>query len=683
MTDKGYKNWALEKDSDNVLWLIFDKENSPVNTLNTDVVAELDIILDQINQDKPAGVVILSGKDKGFIAGADISQFSDLKTEDQAYDLIRKAQTIFNKLEDLDVPTVAMINGFCLGGGTELALACRHRITCDVSSTRIGLPEVRLGIQPGWGGTVRLPPLVGAPTAMDMMLTGRTLSARAAKKVGLVDEAVPLRELKRAARHYVLNRPAKQRPSWWLRLTNAPGVRPLLARYLYAQLRKKNIMKEHYPAPYTIIHRWVIDGCKGDAMINEAKSISKLMVTKTARNLVRVFFLSTEMKNLAKGSEFSPKHVHVIGAGTMGGDIAAMCAYKGLHVTLQDQSAERIAPAMARAAKFYKKKLRKPRLVQAALDRLQPDVNGHGIGSADLVIEAIFEDLKVKQDLFKALETKVKPGAILASNTSSIPLEEIAAVLQNPERLVGIHFFNPVAKMPLVEVVKGKNTSGAIVKDAAKFVTKISKSPLQVASSPGFLINRILMPYLMEAMLLYQEGVSADTIDRIAVKFGMPMGPITLADTVGLDICLSVAEKLSGEAPEELKKMVAAKKLGIKTGEGFYKYNKGKKVKQESAGSPANANEICDRMVLSMVNESVGCLYEKVVENADMLDIGMIFGTGFAPFRGGPLQYAKARGVKVIEARLDELAQKYGDRFKKKEGWALLQEKHTEVLVEK
>ena len=675
MMDKQYKNWKLEKDSDDILWLIFDRENSPVNTLNTDVVMELDTILGQVDKEKPAGIVIISGKEKGFIAGADISQFSELKTEDQAYDLIRKAQIIFNKLEALDIPTVAMINGFCLGGGTELALACRYRVACDVPSTRIGLPEVRLGIQPGWGGTVRLPPLVGAPTAMDMMLTGRTLSARAAKKVGLVDEAVALRELKRAARYYVLNRPAQQRPSWWLRLTNAAVIRPLLARYLYAQLHKKNILKEHYPAPYAIIHRWVMDGCKGDAMVNEAKSISKLMVTKTARNLVRVFFLSTEMKNLAKDSSFVPKHVHVIGAGTMGGDIAAVCAYKGLHVTLQDQSAERIAPAMGRAAKFYKKKLKKPRLVQAALDRLQPDVEGHGIASADIVIEAIFEDLKVKQDLFKDLESKVKPSAILASNTSSIPLEEIATVLQNPERLVGVHFFNPVAKMPLVEIVKGANTSEAIVKDAAKFTTKISKSPLQVASSPGFLINRILMPYLMEAMLLYQEGVAAEAIDHVAVKFGMPMGPITLADTVGLDICLSVAEKLSGDAPEKLKQMVEAKKLGIKTGEGFYKYHKGKKVKTGRHSDPSNAKDICDRMVLSMVNESVACLNEGVIQDADMLDIGMIFGTGFAPFRGGPLEYAKEFGVQKVKARLDELAEQYGERFKPAKGWEILEEK--------
>lgn len=668
-----YQHWRLETDSDQIVWLTIDRNGSPVNSLSREVLTELDQIINMLLETQPVGLAIISGKQKGFIAGADISQFTKLKTADEAFELIRQAQIIFDKLELLPFPTVACIHGFCLGGGTELALACRYRIATEDVSTKIGLPEVKLGIHPGWGGTVRLPLLIGVIKAMKVMLTGQSFSASAMAEMGAIDACVPLRELKRAARYYLLNKPARHKPAWYEGFITTPFLRPFVGNLFYGQLHKKKVRKAHYPAPYAIVRNWVRDGARGNAMINEAKSIAELMVGSTARNLVRVFFLQTDMKTIAKGSQFKAVHVHVIGAGTMGGDIAAYCAYKGIHVTLQDQSPERIAPAIGRAFKLFKKKLKRPNLIQMAMDRLQPDVEGRGVARADLIIEAVFENLKVKQDIFKKVEQLAKPDAIMATNTSSIPLEEIATVLDHPQRLVGIHFFNPVAKMPLIEVVHGQQTEQSIVINAAKFVTQISRSPISVKSSPGFLVNRILMPYLMEAMQMLEEQFSAHVIDKAAEQFGMPMGPVTLADMIGLDVCLSVAKELSqffgAEVPPMLEKMVAEKHLGVKTGRGFYTYKNGKPEKTTESSEPRDLEVLQDRLILIMVNEAVACLDEGVVSSQEMLDAGMIFGTGFAPFRGGPLHYAQHRGLDDVIKTLESLASRFGERFKPVPGW--------------
>jgi len=669
-----YQHWKCDTDSDNILWLTFDRADKSANSLNREVIDEFDKILTQIENDKPVGVIIRSGKKKGFIAGADVSQFIDLKTEDEAYDLIRKGQILLDKLEALPMPTLAMISGFCLGGGTELTLACRYRIADDGDSTKMGLPEVKLGIHPGWGGTVRLPRLIGAPKAMRIILTGRALSSKKAAAIGLIDAVVPKRQLEPAARYYILNKPKPHSPSALEKFSNSALVRPWLSKLFYKTLSKK-LNRQHYPAPYAVVDNWVHDEGEAKAMVREAKSIAKLMVSDTARNLVRVFFLQDRLKALAKGSKFESQRVHVIGAGTMGGDIAAWCAFKGLHVTLQDQTAEQIAPAIKRAYKLFKKKLKKPRLIQAAMDRLQPDLTGRGLRSADVVIEAIFENLEVKQKLFQDLETQIKPGALLATNTSSIPLAEIASALKEPNRLVGIHFFNPVALMPLVEVVRDTQTAKAVVDRALAFVGKIGRFPLPVASKPGFLVNRILMPYLMESMVLLEEGVPASVIDKAVLDFGMPMGPITLADKVGLDICLSVAENLSGHfgtaVPERLKAMVADGHLGVKSGRGFYRYQKGKPVieKSNSQGASSSSSDITDRLILRMVNESVACLEEEVIDDPDLLDAGMIFGTGFAPFRGGPMHYTDTRGRTEVMKQLQTLSAKYGERFNPSAGW--------------
>lgn len=679
MSETNYKHWRMETDQDRILWLTIDRGDAKVNSMNREVFDEFDSVLDDVAQQNPAAVVIVSGKKTGFIAGADITQFTSLTNTDEAFGLIRQAQLVLDKLEALPMPTVAMINGFCLGGGCEVALACRYRIAEDSNTTKIGLPEVKLGIHPGWGGTVRMPKLVGAPAAMKIMLPGSAVPARVAAKIGIVDVAVPERQLKRAARYYALKQPKPHQPKGFAKYSNTNFIRPLLGRIFYKNLDAK-VKKSHYPAPYAIVHNWIKEGVGKNAYLTEAKSIAELLVTPTSRNLVRVFFLQNKLKALAKAVKYMPKHVHVIGAGTMGGDIAAWCALRGIRVTLQDQTPEKIAPAIKRAHALYKEKLKLPHLVQAAMDRLEPDVAGVGVEKADLIIEAIFEDLNVKQELFKNIESRLKSDAIMATNTSSIPLDEINMVLTNPERLVGIHFFNPVPKMPLVEVVHGQKTSQEISEKALAFVGKLGKFPLAVASKPGFLVNRVLMPYLLEAMLLLEENNSPRAIDKAATDFGMPMGPIQLADTVGLDVCLSVANNLTGyyggKVPERLQQMVDKGDLGVKSGRGFYKYKNDKPEKEMQGGGSSDPN-MTDRLILRLLNESVACLNENVVSDADFLDAGMVFGTGFAPFLGGPLNYAKARGVADIVKELEKFTEHYGERFKPYQGWDQLKETTT------
>jgi 3-hydroxyacyl-CoA dehydrogenase/enoyl-CoA hydratase/3-hydroxybutyryl-CoA epimerase len=368
--------------------------------------------------------------------------------------------------------------------------------------------------------------------------------------------------------------------------------------------------------------------------------------------------------------------VHVIGAGVMGGDIAAWCALRGLNVTLQDREPKYVAPAIKRARKLFAKKLREPRLIQAAMDRLMPDVNGRGVAQADVVIEAIFEDAKAKQDLYQELEPRMKRDAILATNTSSIRLEDLRDCLSNPNRLIGLHFFNPVAMMPLVEVIHTKDTPTEEVQKGIAFARRIDRLPLPCLSSAGFVVNRVLMPYMMEALLVGQEGVPLPLIDKAACDFGMPMGPVELADSVGLDVALHVA-KILGEAygipvPEELARMVEKKKLGRKTGEGFYKWKNGKPVKESTEGSVPV--DLQDRLLLPMINESVAVLREGVVEDADLLDAGVIFGTGFAPFRGGPINYARTRGLPDVLATLKMLEASHGERFRSDDGWSTIED---------
>lgn len=664
-----YKNWDLQRDHEHILWLGLSRHDAAVNSINQEVLDELNSLLQEIAQDKNAiGLVIYSKKEKGFIAGADVNVFTQFEHAAQAVEFLQKGQSVFSRLQALTIPTVAMIDGFCMGGGYELALACTYRIASDEKDTRIGLPEVMLGIHPGWGGTVRLPRLIGGFKALSqVMLTGKAHASKAAKGLGMIDEVVPVRQLKRAAVYFIKTKPQLHKPSWIEALTNQSWMRKPLA-YLMRRTVAQRVRKEHYPAPYSIIDLWENEGGIGErAFVKEAESIEQLVKgSDTSKNLIRAFLLRERLKGFAKDSQFKAAHVHVIGAGVMGGDIAAWCALKGIRVTLQDKTYPQIAPAIGRAHALYKKKLRNPRLIQAAMDNLIPDPEGYGLSKADVIIEAVFENLLVKQEIMKKVESVAKKEAIIATNTSSIPLDEISVVLKNPERLVGIHFFNPVAKMDLVEVVSSTHTSKSISQEACAFVNQIGKLPLPVKSKPGFLVNRVLMPYLMECVQLLEEGYSGETIDEAALEFGMFMGPVELADTVGMDVCLAVAENLTshfgGTVPEKLREMVKSGKLGRKTGEGFYQYKKGKPVKKQP-NKPIDKS-IADRLILRMVNESAACLREGVVEDADLLDAGMIFGTGFAPFRGGPMNYAKDFGKDKLDSLFKTFESKYGERFK-------------------
>src|SRR3990167_5327221 len=632
-----YQHWRLEADSDQVLWLYFDKKNATVNTFDRAVMEELSQIVTWLaSAHEYKGVIVASAKKQGFIAGADISQFSQFKDIAQATELVKRGQHIFDQVAALKIPTVAMIEGFCLGGGLEFALACRYRVAEDGAKTRLGLPEIKVGIHPGWGGSIRLPKLIGAPQALNMILSGHTVSAKAAAKLGFVDAAVPKRHLIYAAKYYALQHPQPHQATWFQSLTNKKLARTLLSQFLRKKIRAK-ANPLHYPAPYTFLDNWERYGIEGqEAMDREGASCGRLFFSDTAQNLVRIFFLQERLKGLAKEVQFKPQHIHVIGGGAMGGDIAAWCALRGFMVTLQDLEPRFIAPAIKRAYSLFKEKLKESYLIRQAMDRLIPDLHGDGISRADVIIEAVVENLGVKQSIFKNLERQAKPSAILATNTSSIPLDEINPVLQAPQRLVGIHFFNPVAKMQLVEVVKGQKTDPVVVEKAISFVRQIDRLPLPVKSSPGFLVNRILVPYLMEAMALLEEGVPASVIDKAMTEFGMPMGPITLADHVGLDVCLSVAQHFNqyfnSSVPERLVQMVEKKKLGKKTGEGFYQYDKkGKQIKGKEEAYSKPLEEISDRLILCLLNESFACLREGVVADADLLDAGMIFGTGFAP----------------------------------------------------
>lgn len=669
---KVYQHWRKERESDEIIWLYIDKAESKANILSRAVIEELDELLEEIEGDKPAGVVVTSGKASGFIAGADVDEFTTLQDQDDGFALVRRAQAVFDRLEALHCPTVALIQGFCLGGGMELALACRYRIAVDDPKTKLGLPEVKLGIHPGFGGTVRLPPLIGAPAAMDLMLSGRALSAKAAAKVGVVDHAVPERHKLTAASQLLKQKPPRKKATGWQAWSNNGLLRPLLAGMMRRKLAKK-ARQDHYPAPYAVIDLWEKYGSDPKVMMKEeATSVARLVMGDTAQNLIRLFFLQERMKGLGSKSDFKAERVHVIGGGVMGGDIAAWCAMQGLEVTLQDRSHEVIARAIGRAHGLFKKKLKHPLKVRDAMDRLIPDIEGRGIAGADVIIEAIFENVEAKQQLFKEVESKARPDALLATNTSSIPLETISEVLDDPSRLIGLHFFNPVAQMQLVEVVRGTQSNAALIDAGCAFSKQIGRLPLPVKSSPGFLVNRILMPYLIEAVVLVSEGVPAVLIDQAATKFGMPMGPIELADTVGLDICLHVAEILSqelgGEVPEKLRTMVAAGQLGRKSGEGFYQYKKGKPVKPSDTGTPP-PDDLTDRMILRFVNEAMACLREGVVEDSDLLDAGIIFGTGFAPFRGGPMNYTEKQGREQLKSRLDHLQQAHGERFAPDASW--------------
>jgi 3-hydroxyacyl-CoA dehydrogenase/enoyl-CoA hydratase/3-hydroxybutyryl-CoA epimerase len=673
MADTG--TWTLEIDADRVAWLVCDTPGTSANVLSAAVLRDLAAQLADIAAQRPAGVVIRSAKAGGFIAGADIKEFLKVRTPADGYELVRAGQTVLQTLADLPCPTVAALHGFALGGGLELALACTYRVAADDATLSLGLPEVLLGIHPGFGGTVRGVQLIGVRPALDLMLKGKPYKGARALAVGLIDELVPPGELLARAKARLLRSPPKATAPFVDKLLNLGLARPFIARQTASALRQ-SVRREQYPAPYAILDLWQRYGAAGaESYEAEARSISDLMCTPASRNLVRVFLLQDRLKALGGKSAADFRRVHVIGAGVMGGDIAAWSAFRGMTVTLQDRSEELIQPALQRAKAFFDKRLKDPVAAAAAFARLRMDVKGDGAADADVVIEAIFENIDAKRALYAELEPKLKPGALLATNTSSIKIETLCEKLRDPTRLVGIHFFNPVAQLQLVEIVQGTSTQPQVVQNALRFTRKLDKLPLPCKSAPGFVVNRILTPYINEALFALEDGIPAAVIDQAATAFGMPMGPIELTDVVGLDVSLHVGRVLADAfrrpVPGILVKLVEQKKLGRKSGEGFYVWQDGKPAKPQSPQFAVPA-DLQDRLILPMLNEAVACLREGVIEDADLLDAGAIFATGFAPFRGGPLQYAKARGVADVTARLTELALRYGERFRPDPGWQQL-----------
>ncbi len=671
-----FTHWNTSHDADGVVTLGLDRADSAVNAICRAMLEELDVILERLEIERPAGVVIHSLKDGGFAAGADIREFVRYEAEGSVRDNIEYGQRVYERLARLPCTTVAAIHGHCMGGGTELALACRQRVAVSAPDTRIGLPEVMLGIHPGWGGTARLPRLIGASAALKAMLTGKPFSASRARAAGLLDRTVDHRDalLEAAAdlTRHPRKRPFGQRFTAWG--SNIWPVRQVMAPMVRKQTAAK-VRKAHYPAPYALIEVWRRGGADIRQRLKlEARSVARLAQSATARQLIRVFFLQEQLKKQGADTDHGIQHVHVIGAGVMGGDIAAWSAWKGFDVTLQDREMRFIEPALERAGKLYEKKSRGDTdRAAAARGRLQADVEGSGAARAQLAIEAIYEDAEAKQTLYATVEPALGNDGILASNTSSIPLDALREGLARPERFLGLHFFNPVAQMPLVEVVRHDRLDGAVEKRLLAFCRAIGKLPVPVRGTPGFLVNRILMPYLLEAIRMHHEGVPGPVLDKAAKRFGMPMGPIELADTVGLDVCASVGKELGPflglEIPPDLDQQLENGKRGKKDGQGFYTWEDGKAQKPDVDKGYTAPADIQDRLILPMLNEAVACLHDRVVDTADLLDAGVIFGTGFAPFRGGPIQYIRDTGADTLRTQLETLAERHGERFRPREGW--------------
>jgi 3-hydroxyacyl-CoA dehydrogenase/enoyl-CoA hydratase/3-hydroxybutyryl-CoA epimerase len=673
-----FSHWQTEMRADGIVVLSLDRQGAPVNALSQDVLIELEDLVERIAIDPPRGVVVRSAKAAGFIAGADLKEFQEFDRKGTVNDAIRRGQAVFQKLAELPCPTVAAIHGHCMGGGTEISLACRYRVASNDASTRLGLPEVKLGIFPGWGGSARLPRLIGAPAAMDLMLTGRTVSASAAKAMGLVDKVVEPALVVDTAVAMVqkgTQRPFKQRFLGWA--TNTWVARQVLAPQMVKQVSRK-ARKEHYPAPFALIGAWQRSGGSGvQARLDaERRAVVKLAGTPAARNLVRIFFLTERLKALA-GKDHGIQRVHVVGAGVMGGDIAAWSAYKGFEVTLQDREQRFIDPAMQRAQELFAKRVKDEARRPAVAARLKADLAGDGVAQADLVIEAIIENAEAKRELYQTLEPRMQADALLTTNTSSIPLTELRGHLQRPMQFAGLHYFNPVALMPLVEIIHHDGMNPETEKRLAAFCKALDKLPVPVAGTPGFLVNRVLFPYMLEAVTAYSEGIPGAVIDKAAVRFGMPMGPIELIDTVGLDVASGVGKELAPflglPIPAALDTPPQPGQRGKKDGQGLYRWeqtDKGSKaIKPEVPKDYQAPADLEDRLVLPLLNEAVACLHDGVVSDGDLLDAGVIFGTGFAPFRGGPIEYIKATGADALVERLKVLQGRYGDRFAPRPGW--------------
>ena len=673
--------------------LTFDRPDSAANIFDRATMEELKQHLDVIAADSHLkGLILASAKPSIFIAGADISSFSKAARPEDLAELIELGQTVFNRISVLSIPSVAAIHGACVGGGFEICLACDARIASPDKSTKIGLPETLLGILPGWGGSTRLPRLVGLPKALDIILAGKTLAAKPALKCGMIDEIIPREYLVNRASQLILSRGLglRKRPACLKKsLLNSGVAARLIAWRVEKQLFKKT--RGHYPAPRKALEV-ITNGISRplvDSLALERDAILELSRTEVARNLIRIFFLQERAKKLSgipgddKVKVPKATHIAVIGAGVMGAGIAQWASSREISVILRDINTDAVAKGLASISKLYQSGVKRHALTKtearAGMDRIAPSATDVPLTMADLVIEAAVERMDLKKQLFARLDELAGPNTILASNTSALSITEIAAATKHPERVVGIHFFNPVHKMQLVEVIVGRQTSPDVVRRAVKFVQQIGKLPVVCKDSPGFLVNRILMPYLIEAGHQFECGARIEDIDECMLDFGMPMGPLRLIDEVGLDVANHVATDLASkfpdrmQAPAVLTKMIADKLLGKKNGRGFYLHARGAsdpgvnpdtdKYHHDASCAKLSREDLQLRMVLLMLNEAARCLEEGIVTEPEDVDFGMIMGTGFAPFLGGPLRFADFTGIRQLVDQMKMLAGKGELRF--------------------
>jgi len=660
----------IDYSTEGIAWVIFDDPDSKVNILGFGQMQRLDAILDELSKRRPKAVIFISAKPGIFIAGADINELGKIRDARHGEQLSREGHRIFAKIEMLGMPTVAAIDGVCLGGGCELSLACRYRVATDQPKTQIGLPETQLGIIPGWGATQRLPRLIGLPAALDIICAGKSVSADKARRIGLVDAAVPNVVLRETAMRLALGQQRVSRKS--VKLKNMWPLRPITCRFARKQVAART--RGQYPAPLRAIDA-MEEGLAGkfDAGLeNEAKIFGEVSATSVCKNLIRIFFLREKYSKLVfdvEGAERTGpsstrvvtvpiQKVGVLGAGVMGAGIAQWCSARGLTVRLKDIKPEFVATGIKRIADAYRDGVKRRKVseldAQHGFARVHPTTDYTGFGDCDLIIEAVLEKIEVKRLAFTELVDRLRNDCIIASNTSAIPIDELAEASGRPKRFIGIHFFNPVHKMPLVEIVYGTKTAPEVIAAAVEFAKQLKKIPIVVRGAPGFLVNRLLMPYLNEAGVLLGEGVSVQSIDKAMLDFGMPMGPLRLIDEVGIDVAHDVARELAEAFHDRMTvapvlRQVYEKGLkGRKSGAGFYLYkgkkerlNKALKLAGERTLSPA---EIQARLLGVMINEAKRCLSEKVIADEDDIDTGMIFGTGFPPFRGGLVKYARDSG---------------------------------------
>jgi 3-hydroxyacyl-CoA dehydrogenase/enoyl-CoA hydratase/3-hydroxybutyryl-CoA epimerase len=667
---------------DGVCLLTLDRAGSSANIFDRATLGELRDELDFVESqsDTLKGVIFVSAKRSIFIAGLDLKTIGENASAAEVCEIIELGQTQFSRISALRIPTVAAIHGAAVGGGFEIALACDWRVASPDHATKIGLPETKIGLLPAWGGSTRLPRLIGLPKALDIILGGKTPGARAALKLGMIDDIVPAENLVAfAARKIREGKPHRSS----LRLLNNPVVATLIAKKLRPQLLGKT--RGHYPAilkALEVVAHGISESISASLAL-EREGILELVNGDTCRNLIRVFFLQERAKKLpAAARETKPiSRTAVVGAGLMGAGIAQWLSARRLPVILRDVNTEQVARGMSSIARLYNDGVKRHALnrreAQDGMDRIFPAPNEASLRSVDLVIEAAVENLELKRTLFQRLDALAGDETILATNTSALPISELAAGTRKPERVMGLHFFNPVHRMQLVEVVAARQTAPEILDRAVKFVRQIGKLPVVVKDSPGILVNRILMPYLIEAGALFENGASIESLDEAMLDFGMPMGPLRLIDEVGVDVSMHVARTLSGhfgkrmKIPAVLGQMMDAKMLGRKSGGGFYVHERSKSHRNPAVNRFAQGQlamgysreELQERMVFLMVNESARCLEEQIVAAPEDVDFAMINGTGFAPFRGGPLRYADSLGAEKIVGAMDNLVDRGADHF--------------------